>query len=528
MKKEIRYFYFLMMALVMIAAAGCSKEKFNRPTENAITLENFYKTADQVIAGTNGLYNSPWFDWVNKNSIYIPELMSGNGITYSVEAVNFGNFSTNNTSPLLLAAWRSFYTVVAQANAFINAMPSKARAAGVDTLVINNAIGEARFMRATAYFHLVRFWGNVPIIENTEKYINDYQINTNPIVDVYKFMMLDLKFAEENCRKGTARLKGHVSSTSASAMLAKVYLYMEDYANAKIAAEKVINSGEYGLLGIDVAGMTYNDLFKTANNNNIESVAALQWVGGASYGHGNAVQGTFAYSTVLTGTGDGYNGMGPSIDLQKKYGPGDKRVHGTIMLANDIYPELLQASGGYTVPATVSSNGSCAALKKYIVGTPADNGGKGGNYSSGVNTYLMRYAEVYLILAEAILGTNASTSDATAVRYLNLVRQRAGLINVTSFTKADILLERRLELAFESDYWFDLTRMDGWNGILTNQHPKAIALISAQERGTYGSDRVTISTKKYTPTNASFLFPIPVTESGSNPKLLEPPVPYQF
>lgn len=512
----------------LFTVVGCKKSLFNRPTENAITLDNFYRTADQVNASTNGLYNSPWFEWVHKNSIYIPELMGGNGITYSTEAANFGNFSTNNTSPLLLAAWRSFFTVVAQANAVILNMPEKAKAAGVDEQVINNALGEAHFMRGLAYFYLVRFWGNVPIIENSAEYISNFQINTNPVKDVYTFIVNDLQFAEANCRKGSAKINGHVSANSASAMLAKVYLYMQDYQNAWVSAEKVINSGEFGLYGIDVAGMTYNDLFKTANNNNIESVAALQWVGGSSYGHGNAVQGTFAYSTALTGTGDGYNGIGPSVDLQKKYGPGDKRIHGTIMLAGDYYPELLQTAGGYTVPSNVNSNGSCAALKKYIVGTPSDNGGKSGLYSSGVNTYLMRFAEVYLIAAEAILGNNSSTTDVNALKYFNLVRQRAGLNLATSITKENIFQERRMELAFESDYWFDLTRMDGWDGIQNNHHPNAISIISNQERGTFAADRVTVYTKKYIPKDADFQLPIPVTESGSNPKLLEPPVPYHF
>jgi hypothetical protein len=89
---------------------------------------------------------------------------------------------------------------VAQANALINNLPAKVPAT-VDKAVINNALGEARLFRALAYFHLVRTWGPVPIIENSLDYVTNYQINTNVVPDVYKFIINDLKFAEDNLTK---------------------------------------------------------------------------------------------------------------------------------------------------------------------------------------------------------------------------------------------------------------------------------------------------------------------------------------
>jgi hypothetical protein len=163
----------------------------------------------------------------------------------------------------------------------------------------------------------------------------------------------------------------------------------------------------------------------------------------------------------------------------------------------------------------------------------------------------MRYAEVYLIAAEAIVGSNTTSTDAQALSYINTIRKRANLAPLTIINRRhtianpnydatynnvvpptiiqdDILNERRHEFAIENDYWFDLCRIDGWNGILNNQHPLATQFISQQERGTYADDRKTIYHTGITPKSTDFLLPIPINETTADPKLLEPPVPYTF
>lgn len=523
-------FIVVLLTALGVSLSGCKDDFFNRPPEDALTLDSYYQTADQVRASTNALYNVPWFDFNNKAFWAITELSSGNARTYSGDVINFGNFSVTADNNELNNGWKSLFSVVAQANAIINNLPAKVPAS-VDKAVVNNALGEAHMMRAMAYFYLTRLWGNVPIVENTLDYVYAPKINTNPVTDVYKFIIRDLEFAEANCTKknrvGSSIDNGHVSSGSASAMLAKVYLYMQNYAQARTYAEKVINSGEFKLYGAQVAGKTFTDLFRTANNNNEESIIALQWVGGSQYGRGNSMQASFAISSQITGTGDGYSVIGPTIDLQTDYAkePGDARRKATIMLVGDVYPELNSAGGGFAVPADVNAQGTKAGIKKYVVGTRADNGGLGAAQSAGNNTYLMRYAEVLLIEAEAVLAGAANTSSAAALAPYNLVRNRVGLAPKTVITQADILRERRLELAIEGDYWFDLGRLDGFN---PTAHPKAIALISQQERGTFSNDKTQVYTEHYTPTNDRFLFPYPSTETALNPLLNQAPVPYTF
>lgn len=529
-----------MAAVAGMTTTSCKKDFFNRPPESGITVGNYYQNADQVKASTNGLYGSPWFGWNNKVGWAITELASGNGRSYSDDVVAFGNFSVSNTNPEIGAAWNSPFTVIAQCNGLITNLPT-AVPASVPSTVVNNALGEAHLLRAAAYFYLVRVFGNVPIIEDPLQYVDKFQtVNTNPVTDVYKFMVRDLQFAEANCSPNVAGT-GHGSSGSASALLAKVYLYIQDYANARKQAEKVMSSGEFTLLP------NYGDLFLTANNNNKESILAMQWIHNGGYDFGNSIQGSWAYSSAITKTGDGYGVLAPTFDLQDAFSAANDNIRrkASIMLPGDTYPELNQAGGGYTLPLNASSQGTHAQAKKYVVGSPADNGGKSAAQASGNNTYIMRYADVLLIEAEAILGQSANpgtgkgipltatTTDATALGALNQVRRRAGLPNLTSLTYRQLLAERRLEFALEQDYWFDLARMDGFNA---STHPTATAIIKAQDRGTSSEGSEAAGYKDYvrylngyfTPTDARFLFPVPIGESTSDPNLLAPPVPYIF
>src|ERR1700748_2190117 len=398
MKRHIKYITGIA-AIASILATGCKKEFLTRPPLSSVTVGNYYQTTDQVQASTNGLYGSLWFGWNNKVGWAITELSSGNGFTYSSDVNAFFTWAAPNTNPEILSAWDSPLTVIAQCNGLINNMASTI--AGVPQATVNNALGEAHLMRAVAYFYLVRVFGNVPIVENPLDDIANFQtVPTNYISDVYTFMIKDLQFAEANCSVGTANT-GHGDSGSASAMLAKVYLYMQDYANAKKEADKVIASGEFSLLPV------YENLFQTAFNNNKESILAMQWIYNGGYDYGNSIQASFAYNSTITGTGDGYAEIGPTIDLQNAFkaeGGDSTRRHATIMLPGSHYDDLDAASGGYTFPLNGSAQNENAAAKKYVVGTPADNGGKSAAQASGNNTYIQRYSDVLLIEAEAILG----------------------------------------------------------------------------------------------------------------------------
>jgi hypothetical protein len=146
---------------------------------------------------------------------------------------------------------------------------------------------------------------------------------------------------------------------------------------------------------------------------------------------------------------------------------------------------------------------------------------------------MLRLADVYLVYAEAALGAAASTTDATALKYFNEVRKRAGVSEKAAITADDIFNERRLELAMEGHIWYDIVRMH------YHAPQKALALLAGQDRGTYRivpnaptnatSWTITSDTPAFYPvTESNFYLPYPAVEMSAAPNLRKPPVPYEF
>jgi len=512
----------VLMVLVFIMPS-CTAEFIDRPPEDSFNVDDFYQTTQQVEASTKALYSKPWFSFISNVAWCIGELSSGNARTWDARNSDFGNFAITGEHGSLVQAWQSLYAVIAQSNSLINTLPV-AVDSSVPQEVVDNAIGEARFVRATAYFYLVRIYGSIPIIDNNQEFALNPIVPRNLVEDVYEFIKRDYQFAMENCytkvRGGNFDANASVSSGSAKAMLAKVYLYEENYTMAYQLAQEVITSGEFKLYGGDAedgdASGSYYDLFLTANDNNPESIFALQWSNSGTYGEGNALQSLFAQSGI-TGFSDGFSAVGPSLDLQAAYEDTtqDLRYYATIMDPGSFYADI---NGGYTVSDNVDHQGTNVGIKKYVVGDAASNGG-GGEQSYPNNTYILRYAELLLIHAEAAIkgGGPASMAEIS----LNKVRRRAGLADITNPSFDDIFKERRIELAFEFDFWYDVVR----------QGPDfALNYLSNTERGTFNDDNVpaTVDSEMFTASMDDLLFPYPSSEIQNNPALLDPPVAYDF
>ncbi|MGQ3088930.1 RagB/SusD family nutrient uptake outer membrane protein, partial [Flavobacterium sp.] len=420
-----------VLAVVLTLFYSCAEEFTNRPPEDGISLDAYYSTNAQVESATNGMYARTWFQFHNKFFFAIAEVGSGNMYSASSDVSAMRNFSINGSDPELNQGWRSLWANVAQANAIINFLADRV-GPGVDDAVLQNTIGEAYFMRATAYFYLVRLWGPVPIIENNLDYVATPNINTNRIEDVYTLIESDYNMAAEKLyekvRGSNYSANGRVSKGSARSMLAKVHLYQGEYAEARQLAEEVINSGEFKLLGgAQLPGKTFGDLFTYPNNNNEESIFALQWVTDGNYGSASNCNTQFGISTAaLTTSNASYGGVfAPSQDVLDLYEAGDLRRHETIMFPGDSYPNMkvkingLTDQVGFTVPAAdqIGGQGAGAAIKKYCQGIV--NGNATGPIDAWAmmenNTYIMRYADLLLIHAEAVLAGGGSTSDAGAL-----------------------------------------------------------------------------------------------------------------
>ncbi|MDV6166893.1 RagB/SusD family nutrient uptake outer membrane protein [Flavobacterium sp. DG1-102-2] len=530
-RRYINIFRLMGMMLAFSALlSSCSEEFTQRDPEDSITADNYYENNAQVMGATSGMYSRTWFQFSNKFFWAIAEVGSGNMYTGSGDVNAMRTFSMNGSDPELVNGWRSLWANVQQANFLINNLESRV-SPSVDPAVTRNTIGEAYFFRATAYFYLVRLWGAVPIIVNPLDHIDNPAIPTNRIEDIYTQIQNDYLKAIEMLNAKTRGTNytdnGRVSQGSAKSMLAKVYLYNKNYAGAKQLAQEVITSNEFKLLGgAQLPAKSFGDLFTFPNNNNEESIFAIQWIADGNYGSANNCNTQFGISTAnLTTSNASYGGVfGPSQDVLDLYEDNDLRKHETIMFPGHTYPDMkvLTNSGkdsqiGFTVPAAdqIGGQGAGAAIKKYVLGIVNGNatGPIDGWNMMENNTYIMRYAELLLIHAEASLAGGTSTSDAAALDSFNAVRNRAGLSSVTTITFDDIFLERRRELCFEGDFWFDLGRLP---------RAQAIAIMAAQNRGSMNQE------EHFTPSESDFYLDYPDNDVAKNPLLKQPPVPYQF
>lgn len=506
----MKIFKFLMLAVLMFTMS-CSEDFLDNPPEDALTVDNFFNTDQQVLSSGSPMYGYPWFYFNEKFLISIGDLYSGNAIGSYSDLAQFENLSVNGSNQFANEGWDSLYNVIANANVLMYNLENKV-GSGVSQDVIDTVLGEAYFMRATAYFYLVRVWGAVPIIYNVDQINSKLPVYKNKVEDVYTFIIKDYEKAMSLLpEQWDANNLGRVTKSACDGLLAKVYLTQGDYAKTNMYTSKVIKSGKYSLMP------NYQDLFHPDYNNNVESIFALQWVACGDWGFQNVNQAYLAASPKLTQVGDGWGTFQPSIDLMNAYEDGDLRRYRTIMEPGSFYPELVTAEGGYTVPADGLTS-TIAGFRKYIVGSPDE-----GNVcfmSTDVNTNILRYADILLMHAESILGTGSSTTDKEALDAYNAVRERAGLAAKSEITSEDIFKERRIEFVVEGDYWFDLARRD---------RSEASAIIANQERGVYQDRNIDIIvSKKVTPSENDFLLPIPSAETAKNPLLLEDPVAFEF
>ncbi|MGX1928976.1 RagB/SusD family nutrient uptake outer membrane protein [Flagellimonas sp. 2504JD4-2] len=509
----------LVVLLTLPILISCSKEFLDRPPEDSPNSANFYRTAEQIQGATNILYSVPWYLFISEVSWTIGDLSAGTARTWDPRNQEFDLFGVTGEHNTLGKTWNSLFAVIAHANSIINAVPDNANA-DVPQSVIDNALGEARAMRGIAYFYLVRIFGSVPLIENNLELVDQNYIPRHLVDDVYTFIKNDLNFAADKINHTKASAPGRISSNGAKSMLARVHLKLGEYDEAYRLSSQVIASGEFRLLGgtaeDGIAG-SYNDLFLTANDNNPESIIATQWTGSGKFAEGNSLQSFFALPGI-TGSNDGWSSIGPSLDLQDSYEDKemDQRYKATIMDPNSFYPDL---NGGYTAPGPNGCNAQSTnvAVKKYVIGTPATNGGgTTGSYPN--NVYLLRYAEVLLTHAESIIRGNVGSLVEAEIS-INKIRNRAGLPSISNPTFEDLFQERKIEFALEAYHWYDAIRRDD---VLEYLSTRQRGWFNDTERGAING----IGNRFVTVTADKLLFPYPTNETLNNPALLDPPVPY--
>jgi hypothetical protein len=544
---------------------GCKKSFLNRPPEGAPTSGTFYSTDAEILEGTGPLYNGSWGGYNGTSLQYIGDIMGGNSLTDNYNgrgAYLTFSVSAADASGALQSAYQALWSVIANAN--VVAYNIKNAGAGASAGGKNEGLAECYFQRAAAYYYLALIWGAVPIIYDNNAQISDTSIRRAPLTDAWQFMINDLTWCTNNL-PATPIQPARVTKWSAEGMLARAYLTRSGLTGSagsrnqsdldsavKYAGDVCMNSG-LSLLPSFYNLFTYK--FFSGETVPQESLFSLLWVPNGSYQVQNHMQANLAYSALITQTGDGWGGaFGGSPSLMAYFfDPANAadsiRRRATVFLPNTFYPDIDQAAGGWLVDSTLFNNAQITApgqpgngygndhafVKKYVIGSPADNGGLGATQSENLSTYIFRLSDVYLIYADAVLGNNATTTDPNALKYFNLVRARAGVAPKASISFADIFLEKKIEFAFEGHEYYD------WKQWYYFDPTNALAYFSTQNRGTYnityngGNSFITFfgsnglpGTVNYTVTPQTADLPYPEAEDLVTPALALPPVAFDF
>lgn len=543
---------YILAALAGTLTLGSCDDFLTSENTTSANQETFFDSDESLESATAPLYTQVWNSF-NSKAYYSMGDGRANNITarWSDYIYPYTNFTETALSPGLEDAWGSFYSVIAQSNYTINNIKNYAGPAVTESAKVQ-AYAEARFMRGLAYWYLGSLWGKAIIYENTAALVNNSVVPAHRGVDVIEFAIRDLEYAAANLST-TASATGRVTCYSAYGILSRVYLSMAglttdgEYNGSNVATD--FNRGTRNAYYLDLAKKAalkaiegpyellanYGDLFSVPTwNNNSESVFQLQWVQGSTdavgWGCTNQISVFFGWSTMVCEQNWG-NATYASYDLVRTYNPADRiRRHYTIATVGEYYPDLNVKNGGYTYNETETGYDNKCNVKKHVVGKLEDNG-ISYQQSSGVNTYMMRLAEVYLNLAEAILGNNASTEDETALLYFNKVRTRAGMPELTSIDYDAIHYERRIELAFEGQYWYDLIRRAYYKqqevvNYLNNQDRNAGYEWNEAEACQY--EKTSDATDVSTATVNHLTLPISDVDAGRNPLLNEAPSVYEF
>ncbi|MEL7121280.1 MAG: RagB/SusD family nutrient uptake outer membrane protein, partial [Bacteroidota bacterium] len=449
-------YYKILGFLGLFGVCSCSDLLDKAPLDQ-LTDDTFYQTESDADRAVLAAY-SPMADveWVGKGWM-ITEIPSDNSQPGGTDPdfTPIDNFTVTADNLPVANFWAFHYRQVTLANVVID----KVEEMTISEIKKNEFIAEAKFLRAIAYFDLVRVFGGVPLITSAPAFDQDLLYPRAIESEVYDLVKEDFAFAAEHLpvqRIGSGL--GRATKGAALAFLAKVQLNTREYVAARDNAKAVMDLGVYDLMD------DFSDNFElSTSDNNKESIFQVQFTGCGPFGTGNALQAFFApWGEGITKDRDGWGSQIPTAPVKNNPNTTildaitkeDARRHTTLMLPNAYYPTINPGDGGYTYPGGGASAVN-ANIKKYVVGSGPDIC----FMSTPQNYHMMRFAEVLLIYAEAVMVIQGGVaSDPLALEAFNRVRTRAQLEPVDQFDLDMLLNERRAELAFEGDRWFDLVR----------------------------------------------------------------------
>lgn len=460
----------IIITIVLVAFAGC-EDFLSVSPQGELTQEAFPTSQEDALQATNAVYTTLRNWHYHSGGFPILDIMSDDAHKGSNpnDAANtigpYDDFTHTPTQDGLDRWWNALYEGIKRANVVLE----RVEPITMDQQLKSRYLGEASFLRGLYYFDLVRAWGGVPMVTSVEV---DFEVPRSSASEIYDLIEQDLLFAIDNLpvknSYGPNDL-GRATKGAAQALLAKVYLFQQDFTSAEEYAMQVINSGEYDL---------ETDFYNANGPGGEHGVESVFEVGAVATAGSNNGGNQYANTQGVRGTpnrGWGFNR--PSVDLREAFGENDPRRDATIIELGEIIDGIEILGDGTTPDEYTDENGYLQIesynQKVWIPGMSTDT-------QFGHNRRLIRYADVLLMAAEAL---NENNKQGQALIYLNHVRERARqgnseiLPDITETNQAalrDIIIEeRRVELALEGHRFWDLVR--------TGKAPKVLSPYGFEE-----------------------------------------------
>lgn len=406
--QRYRTLQWVLPVVLMFFLIGCEDSLLDKRPLGEQTAGTFFETEEHAIQATNATYSMGrnWsvhvFAWVGMTDMASDDANKGENENpgHFLDQIDNFNFGADNIA--FSGVWDGYYQAIYRANQAITNIPD----IDMDEQLRDRLVAENKFLRSYFYFFLVRAYGGVPLI--TEPLNPDeYEQPRASANEVYELIERDLLDAIEDLPEKSEYASedlGRATKGAARSLLAKAYLFQNDFENAEDYARDVIESGEYDLYD------DYETLFLVEGENSVESVFEIQSTsletneGGSQY---NQIQGVRGEPNL----GWGFNL--PTRDLQAAYEPGDFRQGGTTLYVWEILPDGADVvRDNPTMVDDIRYN-----QKAYVA--PNQPGGQGNGPG---NIRRIRYADVLLIAAEAAYENG---NEADAREWLNDVRERA-------------------------------------------------------------------------------------------------------
>jgi hypothetical protein len=450
---------------------ACDDKKFltERPFD-FIGPSNFYNNAGDALAAINGVYadfiNSTGDNYYGRNFVMIVEHtteMWTSRLSATNERMQPDVYAIPVSHAYIQSIWASAYDAINRANSVLDHVPT----ISMDSALKSRIIAEAKFLRATHYFNLVRLWGGVPLKLHETQGLDSLAIPRNTAAEVYTQIEQDLKDAIAvlpSSKTYTGADVGRASRGAAKTLLAKMYLQRAgtgvgtaaDWQNALTYARQVQSDGDYSLVA------DYKSLFDfyggTVNERNSEVIFDIECI--RANGLGGRISSHMAANATAPFLGAATNGSFEAESIwYHTFRADDKRRDGTFLLSWNkngttvTWNEALTASQPYASETPFPRK----FLDPLMTGTSAEE----------PNYIVLRYAEVLLMIAEA---SNEVANGPTAESYtaINAIRARAGIPSMTAGLAHDIFRdsafnERRWELSLEGpNGYFDSQRNWAW------------------------------------------------------------------